>query len=88
MARWRGALVFLAIVVALDIGLAQVAKRTLPQWFTDMPGSNPREFSPIYHHGFRPTMDTKQRFGPILYPLRTNSLGLVDAAPGATLRLQ
>ncbi len=79
--RWRAALVFLAILAALDIGLAQVAKSMLPQWFTDMPGSNPRAFSALYHHGFRPMMDTKQRFGPILYPLRTNSLGLVDAAP-------
>lgn len=79
--RWRAALAFVAILVACDIGLAQIAKRMLPQWFSDMPGSNPRAFSPIFHHGFRPTMDTWQRFGPILYKLRTNSLGMVDAAP-------
>jgi len=79
--RWRGALAFLAVLLALDIGLAQLGKRVLPQWFTAMPGSNPRSFSPIYHHGFRPLMDTKQRFGPLLYPIRTNALGMVDAAP-------
>lgn len=83
-ARLRPAAAFavlLAILAVLDIGLAQIGKRVLPQWFTALPGNNPREFSAIYDHGFRPMMATWQRFGPLLYPLFTNSLGMVDAAP-------
>lgn len=85
---WKAVAVFVAILAALDLAGAQVAKRVLPQWFRDMPGSNPRAYSPIYHHGFRPRVDTMQRIGPLLYPTRTNSLGLIDAAarevePGA-----
>ncbi|MCK6452154.1 MAG: SGNH/GDSL hydrolase family protein [Alphaproteobacteria bacterium] len=78
MRAWKAAAVFVAILAALDLAGAQVAKRVLPNWFRDMPGSNPRAFSPIYHHGFRPYADTKQRFGPLRYPIRTNSLGLID----------
>ncbi len=85
---WTAAAGFFAVLAAADLAGAQLAKRVLPQWFSDMPGSNPRTYSPIYHHGFRPLADTMQRFGPLLYPIRTNSLGLVDAAarvvdPGA-----
>ncbi|MCC6467048.1 MAG: hypothetical protein IT563_01905 [Alphaproteobacteria bacterium] len=75
---WRALIAFGAILVLLDIGTAQIAKRVLPQWFSAMPGSSARAFSPLYHHGFRPMMATKQRFGPLLYPIYTNSLAMVD----------
>lgn len=78
---WRAALAFLGILLVLDVLAAQLAKRLLPQWFSAMPGSSARAFSPIYHHGFRPLMSTKQRFGPLLYPIHTNSLAMVDASP-------
>ena len=85
---WKAAAIFVAILAAADLAGAQIAKRVMPQWFSDMPGSNPRAYSPIYHHGFRPLADTMLRFGPLLYPIRTNSLALIDGTarvvdPGA-----
>jgi len=77
----RAALIILAIVLVLDVGLAQVAKRFLPQWHSTMAASNPRMASPIYHHGLRPMMDVKVRVGPFMYPFATNSLGLLDEKP-------
>ncbi|MCC7048758.1 MAG: hypothetical protein IT562_18730 [Alphaproteobacteria bacterium] len=75
---WRALAIFGAVLLALDLGTAQIAKRVLPQWFSAMPGSSARASSTIYHHGFRPSVATKQRFGPLLYPIYTNSLAMVD----------
>ena len=36
---WRALTAFGAILVLLDVGTAQIAKRVLPQWFSSMPGS-------------------------------------------------
>lgn len=74
---WKAAVL---VVAVLDLVGAQIAKRVLPGWFSDMPGSNPRVQSPVFHHGFRPLMSTMQRFGPRLYPLHTNSLGFIDGS--------
>lgn len=81
MSRLRTALLIVGAIAALDVGLAQIAKRMLPQWYSTMPASNPRMASPIYHHGLRPMMDVKTRVGPAVYSLATNSLGMVDAKP-------
>jgi len=81
MRRGRAVLAILAITLALDFGLAQVAKRVLPQWHSIMPASNPRMLSPQFHHGLRPMMDVKARVGPAIYDFATNSLGMVDARP-------
>ncbi|MCK6452155.1 MAG: SGNH/GDSL hydrolase family protein [Alphaproteobacteria bacterium] len=81
MKRFRPALVILLVTLALDLALAQVAKRVLPTWPATMPASNPRQPSPIFHHGLRPMMAVHSRAGPIIYPFNTNSLGMVDAEP-------
>jgi hypothetical protein len=81
MARPGKAAAILAAALALDMGLAQVAKRVLPQWHATMPASNPRVASPIFHHGLRPMMDTRMRAGAAVYPFATNALGMVDDKP-------
>lgn len=81
MTRWRAAGIVLLVTLAIDVGLAQVAKRHLPQWHSTMPASNPRAISPLFHHGLRPMMDVKVRVGPEVYDFATNSLAMVDAKP-------
>jgi lysophospholipase L1-like esterase len=81
MGRLKAAAAIVAVTLALDVGLAQIAKRIVPQWHAIMPASNPRMASPIYHHGLRPMMDTKVRAGPTVYRFATNSLGMVDEKP-------
>jgi len=76
----RTVAIIVLVTLALDIGLAQVAKRVLPNWHALMPASNPRQWSPIYHHGLRPMMQVKSRVETIVYPFNTNSLGMVDAS--------
>jgi lysophospholipase L1-like esterase len=67
------------ITLALDLGLAQIAKRILPSWPALMPASNPRQYSPTVHHALRPMMQVHSRVGAAVYPFNTNSLGMVDA---------
>lgn len=81
MKALRAAAGVVAVVLVLDVALAQIAKRVLPQWHSTMPASNPRMASPVFHHGLRPMMDVKQRVGPATYSFATNSLGMVDARP-------
>src|SRR5262245_19555281 len=78
--RWlRPTLIIILITAALDVGMAQIAKRVLPGWPALMPASNPRQRSPIFHHGLRPMMQVHGRVGSAIYPFNTNSLGMVDA---------
>lgn len=79
MKSLRAVLLVVLVTLLLDFGLAQIAKRVLPSWHSLTPASNPRSWSPIYHHGLRPLMQVKSRVGPAIYPFNTNSLGMVDA---------
>ena len=72
--------VAMMLFVGLDLGMA----RLLP--FSSEPGAlvegRYRIESASYHHDLRPGVSLEgARWGPSIYPVRTNSLGFRDAAP-------
>jgi hypothetical protein len=72
---------FLALLLTLDIGTAQIAKRTLSFWNDAFPSSRHHIRSDIYHHDLAPSQDILEAWGPIRYRYATNSLGFKDASP-------
>ena len=73
----------LALWLALDVGVAQAAKRIVPTW--DVPAGERRYRVPsdAFHHALRPDVRLTAYWGGIPYPYATNSLGFRDAAPRA-----
>lgn len=79
--RLRGTLIFLLIFTILDVGTAQVLKRTLPLWKYQERGVLERRYriaSPIYHHDLLKNTDARSMWGNIPYHTITNSLGFRD----------
>ncbi|MEX2232927.1 MAG: hypothetical protein WD824_12250 [Cyclobacteriaceae bacterium] len=69
---WSQLLISLLIVVALDIIAGFII---IPQSYTSF--RTPHYF---YHHGLQSDQDTWAAWGSSLYPVKTNSLGMVDSA--------
>ncbi len=68
----------LGIIIILDFAGAQIAKRTFPYWAYGENSNKYRVSSQVYRHGLAPNKDVVAKFGPRLYPIKTNSLGFKD----------
>lgn len=76
--RLRMILTIAAITLALDVAAAQLTDMGL-HWLAP---SSFRRPSPIYHHDLKANVDTLARWGPLIYTMRTNALGLRSAKVG------
>lgn len=76
--RLRTILTIAAITLALDVAAAQLTDVALRR----LAPSSFRRPSPIYHHDLKANVDTLARWGPLVYTMRTNALGLRSAKVG------
>jgi hypothetical protein len=81
-AEWRSGLpLAIAIFVLLDVTAAQVCKRVMEGWDPAPSERLYRIRNETYHHGFASNVSLTSRFGPMAYPMYTNSLGFRDRGP-------
>ncbi|MBC7791533.1 MAG: SGNH/GDSL hydrolase family protein [Anaerolineae bacterium] len=74
---------FVLIFAVLDVGAAQILKRTFSAWRFQERGVLERKYrivSPIYHHDLAASTDARSMWGNIPYHTTTNSLGFRDDA--------
>ncbi len=62
----------LFVFIIFDLGLGLIL---IPRSFNDF-----RTLDPVYHHGLLPNQSTLAAWGPLVYPMNTNSLGFRDSA--------
>lgn len=72
--------VLAAVLLLLDVGLAQVGKVLVDTWELRAPERTYRIPSELYHHDLAKEADVRATWGGIRYPYLTNSLGFRDAA--------
>jgi hypothetical protein len=81
--RLKPVLIIVLIILAMDITLAQILKRTTDFWAASYPSMDHRIRSQDYHHGFAPGRQVTERWGRLVYRFATNSLGFKDRSPRA-----
>src|SRR3990170_4845760 len=69
---WSQLLVSILMIIGLDILAGFII---IPESYTSF--RTPHYY---YHHGLQPGQDTWAAWGSSLYPVKTNSLGMVDSA--------